>query len=663
MPMVRPDGREVPIHRLRPNDKVWTPASVIVLDTEADSVSDAAGDRLTMRLWVACHVDRREVRRKQGPATWGWGAHPDSLAGWIDSRFRGRDNIWLYAHNLNFDLAVTDLIGTMTAQGWTLGDFSVTAGAPWLRLGRGRRTLTVVDSWSWLPTAVESLATLVGRTKVPLPPPEGTDEQWWERCASDVEITARSLFALMDWWDREKLGRWTISGAGCGWNAMRHIDAGERHVIDVEPALVAQDRQAVRGGRKDSTVVRSEHGGPWVEMDLRAAYPTVARELPLPVSRGWTFDSLPLDSRWLRSRQYGVVAVAHIRCDRPRYPVKIGGVNWYPTGEFRTVLAGPELRWAAENGDLVAIGAGQAHKLGWALKPWATWVLDPSRGGTCDVPAVAQVAAKAWGRAVLGKFAARGHSTEMLEGVVPAGWNIEEMWDRRVGRPGAHVTIGGQAYSCTFDLDTENCYPAVLAWIESEVRVRLGRVLEALDGAWWTTDTDGLMVDMGRVTQWAKWGIVTLGNQPRDPIGLGEALGLALRPLTSPLELRPKAMYDSLAVLGPQHLVAGPERRYSGVAKAAVEAAPGEFRSRDWPSLKWQMGHSPPGTYTRPERKMTFRAPTVHRWVLADGSAVPVEARITASGENSLVPWLETATAASGAVLAEAQYRMLDRIR
>jgi len=677
-------GRHVPTHRLRPNEKVWTPPHVIVLDTESQWTEQGPDEIHTMRCWVAVRVDRRNQRKTQPAAWWDWGTTPDSLAAWITRATKGRECCWLYAHNLNFDLAITALPLVLKDHGWTVTDFSVRDGAPWMRLNRGGRTLTVVDSWSWLPESLESLSAKCGLAKTALPDNAGTMDEWWQRCATDVDLTSRHVLALMDWWDSEELGRWTISGAGCGWNAMRHIDSHVRHVIQLAPTdeelprqarwvtealergdtapYVTQDRLAIRGGRRDAQVVRKATGGPWVELDLERAYTAVCRELPLPIRRGWTFDSLPVDSEWITSRFWGPIAECTIATDRPHYPVRHKGVTWWPVGTFQTVLAGPEMAWARANGHLVGIGPGQVHQLGLALRPWATWVLDPSRGGTVECPPVAQVACRAWGRSVVGKFAAHAASSERLEGPTAEGWAVTECWDHRTGRRGAEVALSGSKWLVTYDTEPENAYPAVLAWVESEVRVRLSRLLEALTSSWWTADTDGLLVDLEHALDLLGLGKYHLGTHARDTFGLAQAVCDWAAPIVAPLVLRPKKVFESLAVLGPQHLTAGDERRYSGVNRHAVEVEPGRFTSRDWPKLTWQMDHAEPGQYIRPTRTVTMREPTVHRWVLADGSTLPVRFEIDQAGNNRLVPWSESYGTGDAPLLAEVQYRGLRRV-
>lgn len=655
-------GGDVPVHSLRPNEAVWTPPCVVFLDTETTWTDDGPDEVHRLRLWAAVRVDRRNIRKTQPAEVWGRGRTPADLAAWLTVMTKGRDSVWLYAHNLNFDLVTTALPIWLAREGWEVGDFAVTTAAPWMRFRRAGKTLTVVDSWSWLPESLESLGHRQGLSKVTLPDNDDIDEMWDRRCASDVEILKRCVLALMDWWDANSLGRWTISGAGCGWNAMRHMPTLQRHVIDVTPELVAQDRQAVRGGRKDAQVVRSHGGGPWAELDLVAAYPTVARMLPLPVKRAWRFDSLPLDSRWIESRFYGPIARCVVTTDVPRYPVRHGGRTWFPVGTFRTVLAGPEIAWARANGDLRAVEGGQMHKLGFALRPWATWVLDPARGGTVDVPPVGYVAAKAWGRSVIGKFAARTHSSIALEGPADPGWKVTEGWNNSAKRRMHQVEMAGSAWLVTHDLDTENCYPAVLAWVESAVRVRLGRVLEALPGSWWTCDTDGLTVDLSNSLIRLQGGALRLEDHTRDEWGLAQVVCEDLAQLVAPLVIRPKRIVHSLAVLGPQHLTVDGERRYSGLPRTAVETAPHTFTVRDWPKLKWQIGHGVPGMYRRPAREVTFTGPTVHRWVGADGWAYPVEMTIDPGGENVLLPWSESRWSARGVELGPEQYERLERL-
>ncbi len=657
--MPRPDGSPVPVHMLRPNDKVWSPPSVVVLDTETDARIQGDLEILELRLWVAKGVDRTDRKHRTPAVEWGSGPDAEGLAQWLTARSAGRNTLWVFAHNLNFDLVTTRLPMLMASLGWSVSDFSVRSAGPWLRLTRSSAVITVVDSWSWLPESLGTIEGLVNLSKVPLPANGGPQEEWLARCTTDVEITAKAILELMDWWDRNRLGRWTITGAGCGWNAMRHRPQKHRPIINPDPALVAQDRLAVRGGRKDAQRYGEVDGGPFVELDLVGAYPTVAKFLPLPTARMWTFADGDIDLKWVRSHRFGVIAEVEVEVDEPTYPVHHGEVNWFPVGRFRTALAGAELRQAVEAGHVRRIFDGQVHKLGFHLQPWAAWVLDVSSGGVDDAPPVARLAAKSWGRSVLGKWAARGHTSERLGPAPTADWAILDGWAHQAQRPGAIVDMAGQRWAVTYDGDTDNAYPAVLAFVEAEVRTRLGGVLHALHQSWVSCDTDGVIVDLGRIAANG----APAGRQGRahhqDPQAVAQAVCDRLNAEVVPLVLRPKQFYDSADLWGPQHLVLGGERRLSGVRKDATQVGERSFKSREWPKLGWQIKHGQMGGYVRPGREMTLQGPLVHRWVTADGTVRPVEMTVGANGRNRMLSWYEGRWAGDGDRLADLQYRGL----
>lgn len=652
----------VPIHHLRPNETVWTPPTVAFIDTEARWTQAGDLETQTMRLWCGLLVDRRQIKHKDPGRHWGHGDTPAELADWVESCFVGRDTVWCYCHNLNYDVSISALPLRLAERGWEIRDFSVRAGAPWFRIGRRHKSLTLADSWSWLPQSLASIGALMGRHKVDLPDDLADAADWHRRCAVDVDLTARAMLDLMAWWDRHRLGRWTISGPASGWNAYRHRKHTWPVTIDVTPELVAQDRLAVRGGRKDSAVYRRPQGGPWVELDLKRAYPTTVRELPTPFRRAWQFKSLDLDSPWIGSPHFGPVAECVISTSSPRYPVRWRSVNWYPVGTFSTVLAGPELAEARDRGELVEIRGGQMHQLGYPMRDWANWVLDPTAGGTVDTPTVAVAACNHWGRSVIGKWGAHGHTAELRGVATRPGWHVGEAYDARTNSRAAEVDMAGRQWWIQYDGDSENCYPAVLAWVESYVRVRLSRVLDSLAGAWVTADTDGLIVDLYRPDTWWRHLAGPGRAKIRDAMGAAERLCAELAPLVAPLTLRPKKLIRSLDVLGPQHYQADDDRRYSGLPSTADELGPGEYRVTDWPGLQYQMNHAAPGSYVRPTRTVRYLGPTCHRWVLADGTTRPVVMTMRPDGGNDVLPWGESYGTELGNVLAGVQYRKLQAL-
>lgn len=633
--------RAVPVHHLRPNETTWTPAAVAFLDAETTWSDTPAGEQHWLRCWCAQLTVRRGQPSRIPGYGYAEGRFASTLGATIDRWARRHDRLWVYAHNLSFDLTVTGLAGELGGRGWHVTGFAVDSPAPFVRMTAGSKTLTLADSFSWLPARLDDVAAALGLSKSPLPADDDDLDQWLGRCATDVRILTAAMTTLLDWWDKHQLGRWSVTGTASGWNAMRHIVGAKRILIDPDPAGITADRAAIYGGRRGVWRTGRLSRGWYAELDFHAAYPTIAAELPLPCNRIARFGTLPLDSPWLTAEQRGVIAQCRIRTNVPRWPVRHGRRVWYPVGEFTTTLAGPDLAEALRLGCLLDVGPGWYHRLGWALAPWARWILDATGDTSGQTPAVAKTWTRHCGRAVIGKWAQHGFTTVDIGPAPTTSWWAGEAWNHTRDARAVITDFGGRRWQATADGDADNCYPAILAWVESHVRVRLGRFIDQIPaGDLVSCDTDGVIADVGYLLRWRI-----------DPATL------------APLTARLKHNYRDVEVFGPQHLVLDGDRRFAGVPAAAQDQGDGTLRALLWPKLAWQMGHGQPGTYTRPAQTYRISATYAPGWILTDGRVVPVQMRINWLGANTIIPWPETSYAAAGARLAAAQNKDLEGYR
>lgn len=652
--------RQAPVHYLRANEREWTPAAVIFADTETLTVpgSEPALERLN--LWCAHYLDRRAPKGATARDEHGWGRTADSFAEWVDTMTRNRESVWMYTHNLGFDLTTTRLLDQLHKRGWSVSDAAIGGKAPWVRMVKGKRRLALSDSFSWLPIALGEIGDKVQLDKPELPEQGGDLDSWLARCRGDVAILEKAILTLMEWWQREQLGNWTISGAACGWNAYRHIPTAEPILVDPDPDKVRADRLAVHGGRRGVWAIGAHAAGPFLELDITAAYPTVAATLPLPVERVRAFTSLPVDDPKVSSERWSIAANVKITTDVARWPVRIDRHTWYPVGRFTADLAGPDIREAQRLGCLAAIGSGYVHKLGRNMAPWARWVLALQNGHIEDTPEVAKAVAKSWGRMVIGKWAARGFEKTKLGPSPGHGWGFEEAYHHYEQVAGGMVDIAGERWLIANAGTPDNAYPAILAWVEAEVRSRLNRVIEALGpGAILQCDTDGLVVIQRTVGTKAAGGHLIAPTGMRAPQRLVWCMD-QLDPVMAPLSLRVKRSHAHVTVLGPQHLRLGAQRRFAGLPGDAEETAPGQFTAKLWPGLKWQMEHGSPDGYVRPTVTPRVDGPYPTGWILSDARVVPVECEIGSNGENRIIPWHRSRYAKNGIHRADVQHPVLD---
>lgn len=631
--------RAVPIHNLRPNEIVWTPPVVAFFDTETRWETSESGESHIMRCWSAeLHVRRHRSKAAIGVASDN-GEHADDLAELLAYWSGKHPTLWIYAHNLAFDLTVSGMTRHLAEMGWHVTEFALDSASPFVRVSNGRSRITLADSFSWLPAQLDDTAALIDDAKVPLPAGDDNLASWIRRCSKDVAILAKAMCSIMDWWDRAGLGKWSVTGSASGFNAMRHKIDARRYTINPDPAGIAADRAAVYGGRRGLWRHGKLTAGSYAELDFSGAYPTVAASLPLPLERMARFDSLPLDHAWLTSSRHGVIARVRLDTGRALWPVRIRGRVWYPVGEFWTTLAGPDIAEALAHGVLCEVGQGYVHRLGYALKPWADWCLNVSSGADDSAPAVAALWAKHCGRAIIGKWAQRGYSTIEIGPAPTNGWFATEGWNHTLNAHSTIVDFDGRRWQCTAAGDGDNCYPAVLAYVESHVRVRLGRLIDSVPvSAMVACNTDGLIVDLRGIKDWE-----------HDAESLW------------PLVPRIKKRYTTAEIIGPQHMVLDGVNRMAGIPAGAKRIEDGRLVARIWPKLAWQMAHSQQGTYVRPDQSYRTASTYAPGWTTEDNHVIPVQTEIDSAGRTVIVPWNRTWYAQQGIRLGNEQNAALER--
>lgn len=691
-----------PVHYLSSNDSTWTPPAVLTLDTETRVIQEYP-EIQGLRCWHVRADYRLGKNRLAGEHVEGGGLTADDLARRVAKWADRWAETWLYAHNLNFDLTVTKLPLLLSNHGWVTADMALDGARPWMILMHENRKLVIADSYSVWPVPLSELANATGIVKPPLP---DDDElaTWLARCQADTLILHTALLTTMNWHDANQLGRWALTGASTGWNAMRHLQAARTSkrartarvklglpgvdpaaqpvVIDPDTDARANDRAAIYGGRRETWRWGKLPAGQYAEIDFERAYQTIMANCALPRKRGRWFDSLPVDSRLIDdpTQHWGIIAECDIETDKPRWPCRIAvtagelppGAQpdsvtpaadpktrvFYPVGKFRTTLAGPDIAEARRLGCLRAVHHGQVHQLGHAARPWATWSLaaqdDPS------TPAVVRLALKHQGRAVAGKWAAHQWSKSVIGLSTVYGWSYEDVFIHETGMRGAIIDLAGTKFLSVPGGDGDNSYPAVLAFIESYTRVALGRAIERLGAsAIVQCDTDGMIADTTVIAASTSPDRATAGAGRDTRGGLREALEATYAD-TAPLRLRAKTIYRNIEVTGPQHLTLDGNRRWSGIPGSAQRQADGSYQAMVWPKLAWQLANGDQRGYTRVVQTYRLANSYSAGWLLSDGTVAAPESTTTADGATVLVPYSESRYAQQGRQLAANQPAILD---
>lgn len=652
----------VPAHWLRPNESSATPHRVMFIDTETRPDLRPGAELHRLRWWQA-RLCRRHVARPRGPVKVdSAGETAGQLADVVDQAAIAKHTLWIYIHNLGFDLTVTGLPEQLFNRGWMITDLSVTGKSVWIRMNHGRRRIVLADSHSWLPAPLADVGELVGVAKPPVEDwSAATDEDIAVRCLADVVILSEAMLTLMNWWDDNDMGRWSWTGPGCGWASFRHKHLHSKVLMDPNEHRLALERRAIYGGRREAYKIGRLGDGHYADLDFEAAYPRLASRTPLPRRAIAHVPGITLERYRQLPDDWGVLAECEVTTRAPVVPCRVSGSVLYPVGTFATVLAGPDIDGAIARGAVVTIGKAVIYQLEPFLAEWGAWVCGVTDGTGQQVPPVVRMWAKHMGRTVIGRFALRAQRTE--------DWG-DACWPHFKAEPGTDMDTGcevvdlhacGRHLRLYRDQEPENVFPAVTAWIEAACRQLLADAMDACQpGTVLQCDTDGFMigVEHGRKR---RPGFPATGAHSRCA---DDGAANPLPPVperAGPLTVRVKGLYRDASILGPQQLLLGGTRKLSGVPRAFTSCDGLTYHGWAWPGYTWQLAHSQPGVYTRPEVTIALRGPYGGRWLLRDGRTLPPEARLEQGQTVIVAPW-STSSRYRGRALADGQPPALEAI-
>lgn len=624
-------------HWLAPAGATKTPQLIVSFDTETTSRKRGGDEVLTLRCWDAVVRDRAGGDGYRQETVTRAGESAQDLCNLLVGAAEMQGEVWAFAHNLGFDLTVTSLPMMLSERGWETDFVSIGDEACVFVLLRDRLKLVVTDSWSWLRSPLAAAARDVGMRQARRPVDDADLDAHHRRCSTDVRILDRALAQLLDWWDRERLGAFGVTGAACGWRSLRALCAPQSVLVGPDGDRTAFERRAVYSGRKEVWRV-GEIKHRWVaDYDLVAAHLTTVAHLPLPVVpiRPGRIDTYadPLHP----PDRLGAIAEVEIETLQPCAPVKIGDDVWWPTGRFRAVLSSPELAEVQSLAQSVRVLQARWYRLGDPLATWAQWclgLLDPEND---DVPAIVRRVAKGWGRSVPGRFALRVSTLIGERDATHLGWAIESGTDLDTGEALESITYGGRERTFRKDQDGADVSPAVLAFVEGYVRAALartlagrppGRLLQCNTDGWWEVCADGRETVSADASPW-------------------------------PYEVTRRAHERGVTIIGPNHVQTPGERRLSGVPRDAEGDAADGYVWNDWPGLRWQLEHSRPGEYLRPRKSMKLQPHYCRRWVLETGETVPATVTLDQAGSPVLLPWSATFGRRSSDVLGVRQVEAL----
>lgn len=343
-----------------------------------------------------------------------------------------------------------------------------------------------------------------------------------ECAAAQAEVIGTWIAETINWWLVSDAGPWQITAAKLShsvWKRQHHTHRICEH-SELEPHEL--ERDAVYGGRAeayfygDVDVGRYPHDQfkgrpPWAEfdplrsklhrIDVSSMYPSILATCNLPV-RFIDYNKSPsLNSLKGNGDRFGVLASVTVTTDKPLYPCRIpgtAGFRWvtvrdqavkvqhrteericYPTGEFRTVLCGPELQHAYETGRIKEVHRTVTYVMAPAFQQLSRWLWEVRSAAKDAKNPVAEATAKLLANAFSGRWAQRPAKWVDMPMYLPqADWGTWADFDPFTDRPTLWRSVCGVTQMKLDPKGQIRGFPAIFAWVTSHGRNRMRQIME-----------------------------------------------------------------------------------------------------------------------------------------------------------------------------------------
>lgn len=578
------------------------PHSILVFDTEAYRGEIINGvEAQTLRLGVCKYLKVSkdlEVTKEETQVFYS----VNDLYTMIDWYSRKDSSIYIYAHNIKYDIQLSGILTYMLGEGWKISIIVLDDPPTFIRLKRGRKSVMFVDTFNYWQTSVKAMGDQLGSAKLTMPEGKDTDEEMIIYCTRDVEILTQYLLTFMRYLDDNDLAGLGLTLASQSFRSYRHRFMKTPIVIHKREEVLQLERDGYMGGRVEAYFIGTAPSQPYYKLDVNSMYPYVMKSHTYPIELVGYSENIMPGRLWDLLEEYYVIADCTLKTDKPIYAYKNGHKLVYPVGEFRTVLHHTELLDRMNLRARDKIHRVAIYRQGDVFSSYVNYLYERKLKAEAEGNKVERHQAKILLNSLYGKFGQREFISTIQDNPEGVRYGRLTGYSEALGKTvevmylGDQIEIryqGGESiYSC----------PSIAGAVTAYARRYLWGLIELAGfNNTYYCDTDSLIVN--------EQGYKNLTSEI-DPTRLGK--------------LKLEGVETSLVIQGAKEYIYGTEVKHKGVPHNAKEITLGVWEYQQFRGAKtWALAGMPTGVevYTRTKtRKTRYDKGTI----LDNGKVIPL---------------------------------------
>ena len=600
-------------HYLKHNIRSESPSQCIFFDTETKDTDISPGNkRLDLSFGMACYT-RLLPSGKWSAGDWLRFESPGELWSWVDAKIRHKSKLYMFAHNLVFDLSVSHGFSELPKLGYKLTKAIVDDPPTVLQFKREGKSICLVDTFNYFKSSVKDLGNGIGLPKLDMPSENDPSADWDTYTRRDVEVIKQAMLSYLAFIRDNDMGNFQLTIASQAFTAYRHRFMSAKIFIDNNSKALDLARASYHGGRTEAFYVGGQRGDFYL-LDVNSMYPYVMKLAKYPVSLIGVYNRVsPAElSDYLLS--YCCVADVTIETDTPVYPVASKAGLLFPIGKIRPILTTPHLNYALGSEQLRRVHRVAVYQRASLFKSYVDTLYSLKENYRSQDNEAFALMAKYLLNTLYGKFGQAGRVYQDIGESDPESVRSWVEIDAHTHQVTMLREFAGIIQAWHSESESFNSHPAISAHVTAYGQCYLWELIKAagIDNTFYC-DTDSLVVN--------KQGYANLA-----PYYIGSALG----------ELKLVKRFSNLVIHTLKDYEFDDMIKHKGIRKNAVELAPGEYEQDKFSKfktmlcrgdldtmtitrqLKWLRRTYNKGVVTESGRVRPFNYPAeddLHRWI------------------------------------------------
>jgi len=401
----------------------------------------------------------------------------------------------IYAHNMDFDFSVLDVLTYMDEYGFSLEDFIIDTGNFLFDFSQGKLHLIFTDTAMYFHTSVRQLGNYLKFPKLQMPSYSDSLDKWYVYCQRDVDVIERMYSNYVQFLAYHDLGTQGYTIASQAMHAFRHRFMRHKIHIHTFDAVIDDERASYHGGRTEPFYIGEVPETPIYDLDVNSLYPYVMHEKKYPTRYLTSYEHPTISQveKWLE--EYSMIALCEVETDIPIYPYQAEKLI-FPVGHFTTWLNTGEIEEGVKRGLIKDVKMVHLYAQDYIFRDYVEFFYQLKEEYTQKGDKISRYMAKLFMNSLYGKFGQKSWDIVPYDDPTAPKFGAQFVVLGKTGQMEYVYYINHQAYVKANEHEGFDSFVAIASNVTAYARMHLWRLIEkaGIENVYYC-DTDSVFVN------------------------------------------------------------------------------------------------------------------------------------------------------------------------